>query len=45
MFTGIVLHQHSITFNIGTVNSATLHSATLMNAVSNSKTLNQCNSK
>ena len=45
MFTGIVLHQHSTTFNIGTVNSATLHSATLMNAVSNSKTLNQCNSK
>ena len=31
-------HQHSVAFNIGTVTSATLK-----NAVSNSKTLNQCN--
>ena len=33
-------HQHSVAFNIGTVTSATLK-----NAVSNSKTLNQCNIK
>ena len=35
-----VLHQHSAAFNIGTVNSATLK-----NAISNRKTLNQCNVK
>ena len=36
----IVLHQHSVAFNIGTINSTTLKSATLKNAISNSKTLN-----
>ena len=40
-----MLHQHSVAFNIGTVNSATSNSATLKNAISNSKTLNQCNVK
>ena len=35
-----VLHQHSAAFNIGTVNSATLK-----NAISNRKTLDQCNVK
>ena len=36
----IVLHKHSAAFNIVTINSATLK-----NAISNSKTLNQCNIK
>ena len=35
----IVLHQHSVGFNIGKINSTTLKSATLKNAISNSKTL------
>ena len=41
----IVLHEHSAAFNIGTVNNATSNSAPLKNAISNSKTLNQCNIK
>ena len=41
----IALHQHSPAFNIGTINSATSISVTLKNAISNSKTLNQCNIK
>ena len=32
-----VLHQHSASFNTGTVNSAILNSATLKNAKSNSE--------
>ena len=40
-----MLHQHSAAFNIGAINSATLNSAPLKNAISNSKTLNQCNIK
>ena len=39
----IVLHQHSEAFNIGTINCAALNIATLKNAISNNKTLYQCN--
>ena len=41
----IVLREHSAAFNIGTVNNATSNSTPLKNAISNSKTLNQCNIK